>query len=346
MIRSSGFPAGNVPAGNPEDRIMPTEVVKLSVEEIARGRKLVFMVCTGQVRIPNPSQPLLFGGNDDDEYHDEYHDTLDYIQDICTEGYAEPGYRDNEIAVVTGNWNNEVERIPAEMVDPNHEDTEPGDSLTPGKALELLGCELEWSDEWTTCCDCQKLVRTQADSYGWKRAYWDHENGSVCLECVKKDPTDYIESLVGSDTSAITIDGINLEKYGFVCLDDSLQNGLYGGQSADPKVIGKNLRKKGIDRYIFVIDGVGQFDISFSVWADKKQLRKKKVKSLLPSETNADRDPARVMQEYLQDSGRAISQVPPGDGPVIVQPDPEDPSKAKAKRVSPEDFIAGKALQD
>jgi len=318
---------------------------KLDAAEIARRRKLVFLICDGWNRVPNPDQPQLFGGHDGDDTPER----PDCVGEVCTEGYAEPGYTDNEIAVVTGNWNvgPDKEWVPAEMVDPNHADTEAGELLTTGRALELLGVELEWSDEWTSCCDCMKLVRTQPDSYGWKRSYWDTDNGAVCEECVKKDPTDYIEEMVGNDRSCITID-IDLSKHGFVLLQGDLENGFHHGQNADPKVIGKSLRKSGIERYVFVLDSTGQFDISFSVWVDKKQLRKSKRKpaeGLSPSETDG-RDVAGDAAKYLRDTSRAISELPPGEGVVVTKPDPDDPSKAKAKRVSNEDFIAGKALDD
>lgn len=320
---------------------------KLDAAEIARRRKLVFLITDGWNRVPNPDQPTLFGGHDGDEQPER----PDCVGEVCTEGYSEPGYTDNEIATVTGNWNSppDTEWVPAEMVDPNHEDTEAGELLTTGRALELLGCELEWSDEWTSCSDCRKLVRTQPDSYSWTRSYWDHEDGPVCHECVKKHPEDYIEEMVGNDRAAITID-IDLDKHGFVKLQGDLENGLYGGQKADPKVIGKSLRKHGIDRYVFVIDSVGQFDMSFSVWVDKDQLRGNSdlnpEDGLLPSETEASDDPATVMSNYLRDTARAMAEVPPGDGPVVCKPDKDDPNRATARRVSPEDFIAGKALDD
>jgi hypothetical protein len=319
---------------------------KLTTEEINRRRKLVFAICDGRTRLPNPDQPLLFGGRDGDDEGDR----PECVDTICTEGYAEPGYDDNEIAVVTGNWNvgPDKEWVPSEFVDPNHEDTEEGEVLTTGRALELLGVELEWSDEWTTCCDCNKLVRTQPNSYSWKRSYWDSDNGAVCEECLKKDPADYIEEMVGNDRSCITID-IDLSEHGFVKLEGDLESGFHEGQAADPKVIGKNLRKHGIERYVYVLDSTGQFDLSFSVWVDKDELEASDLSpedGLLPSEMNAEVSPAEQCRKYLQDTSRAISELPPGEGVVVTKPDPNDPSKAKAKRVSKEDFIAGKALDD
>jgi hypothetical protein len=41
-----------------------------------------------------------------------------------------------------------------------------GDAERLGKVLGRLGFDLEWSDEWTDCGACGRLVRTQANSYG------------------------------------------------------------------------------------------------------------------------------------------------------------------------------------
>jgi hypothetical protein len=63
-------------------------------------------------------------------------------------GYAEPGYTDPEKGIVFANWN----YFPRELPD----------------ILERGGYEIEWSDEWATCGDCGRAVRTSPNSYGWE----------------------------------------------------------------------------------------------------------------------------------------------------------------------------------
>lgn len=231
-----------------------------------------------------------------------------YIEEvwIVTEGYAEPGYNDPSSEVIAfGNWN-----------DITRYDEEQGklivlDKTMPRvcKLLERLGVEIEWSDEWTTCYECGKAVRTQPDSYGWQRSYWTTNDGDdVCVECVYKSPGDYVESMVGEDHRAITIRGIDLEQFGFVELSERYEYGLYGGQSDDPGVIGRSLRKKGIDRYVFVIDDVGQFDLKFKVWVDKTQLAESNIKGGVVESKGVD--PAVTMKNYLRSA--AIAKVEPG----------------------------------
>jgi hypothetical protein len=90
-------------------------------------------------------------------------------------GYSEPGYIQDALAA-TGNWN-EINNTP--------------DGDLPERIADLfekMGIACEWSDEWTTCGDCGKLVRTQPDNYGWTPACWEINGDLVCIECVKDCP--------------------------------------------------------------------------------------------------------------------------------------------------------------
>jgi hypothetical protein len=67
-----------------------------------------------------------------------------------------------------------------------------------GDALERLGFECEWSDEWTICDDCQQAVRTSPDSYDYQPMYAyvnDEWNGTLdttdgctclCVDCLQE----------------------------------------------------------------------------------------------------------------------------------------------------------------
>jgi hypothetical protein len=93
-------------------------------------------------------------------------------------GYAEPGYSDPECGIVaTGNWNeitkwdgNErhiISDVPARIA----------------RLFEKLGIETEWSDEWCSCSHCDKIVRTEPDSYSWKPSYTVGDGELWCHEC-------------------------------------------------------------------------------------------------------------------------------------------------------------------
>lgn len=80
------------------------------------------------------------------------------------DGYAEPGYTDPpKRGVLLANWNS----LPKNL----------------DRILERAGYAIEWSDEWTTCDDCNKAVRTQPDGYDWKPRYAEHNGAVLCEAC-------------------------------------------------------------------------------------------------------------------------------------------------------------------
>ena len=251
-----------------------------------------------------------------------------------TSGYAEPGYNNPESGIIlTGNWNN-VTRYDYET----RESVKLSDF--PERLAKIFskryGAELEWSDEWCACSDCGKLVRTQADSYGWKRYYFESDGENICGDCVKKDPANYLESLEGKDRQAITID-VDPEKHGYAKLAEELQNGLYGGQCADPATIAKNLKEKDVNRFLFRIENVGQFDLTFSVFVHEDEY---KLASDGPLETD-DKDPAVALEAGLRAAAHA-PQAPAGQ--ITVNTITGD-GLCITKHVTPQDFIDGKALE-
>lgn len=116
--------------------------------------------------------------------------TRNYLEEIQIHscGYAEKGYDDPESGLIaTGNWN---------RVSQYNRETQRVESISDlpervGKCLEKLGVELEWSDEWSCCDDCSKLIRTQPDSHFWTPSYVaDYDKGTfLCKECAKQDET-------------------------------------------------------------------------------------------------------------------------------------------------------------
>jgi len=247
---------------------------------------------------------------------------------LHTEGYAEPGY-DGEVIVV-GDFNDITEwdatGHTSKIID-----------KTPGRVAKLLEkaeVELEWCDEWVACDECRKLVRTSADSYSWQRSYYEDEGYTTCHECVQKDPTAYLESLEGQDNTCMTIE-VDLEEHGYKRMDEDYQNGLYGGQAADPKLIAAALNEQGVSRFIFTLDGVGQFDISFSVWVhEDENLDSEKF---LDAEKDGV-DPVHEMQEAF----RKISSSS-GEG---IQATKIRGSKVETKTITPQEFVEGTWLKD
>ena len=188
-------------------------------------------------------------------------------------GYAEPRYDDNGAGVVAlGNWNT----IHSYNRTDHHMDLISDLPMRVGKLFEKMGIECEWNDEWICCDDCGKLVRTEGDSYSWKKSFHtDSDGNNMCVECIVDNAVIYLYDLEDRFDIANTIDSIDPAEHEYVKVNEqSFAQGWYPGQNDLPGKIAKELRAKGIHRYLFNIDSVGQFDMHFSVYVhmDEKHL--------------------------------------------------------------------------
>lgn len=224
----------------------------------------------------------------------------------CHHGYAELGYSDPESGLIlTGNWNN------ADVRNPHYQEGK-NDVSQPywikaddyvhrvAKVLEeRYGAELEWSDEWSECSDCNKLVRNQADSYCWQPSYFDLDGERICHECIENHAEEVFESIEGDPRKALTRDlGLKPDRHGYVKILDKLENGLHEHMASDPKVIAKELKKLGVEKFVFMIDDTSQFYITFSCWVHEDELEKVGVDPDI--KTDADVSPAELCKRALQ----------------------------------------------
>ena len=169
-------------------------------------------------------------------------------------GYAEPGYGGDDALVAFANWNGR--------------NCDRGDVMPRlAKVLEKLGFECQWSDEWTECAECYRAIRTSPDCYSWKRSYVETDDGCVCEECTLKYAADYLESAEGRPDFAVTL-GVDPGEHDYFCPKDlsEIDTGYHPGQDGDPRKVAKLLRARGIERFLFKLDSVGQFDGRWSVW--------------------------------------------------------------------------------
>jgi len=192
-------------------------------------------------------------------------------------GYAEPGYDDPASGVVAlGNWNDITHFQDGQSV--TLDDT----PSRVARLLEKAGVELQWADEWTACHHCGKLVRTQPDSHGWQPSYHLDDDGLACLKCLEAYPGSYLEGLEGKPRRCNTIRSIDPADHSYVLVEDGFEHGFHPGQNADPQRIAQALEEQGVRRYLFNLDGTGQFDIHFSVYvhaSETTQLNREQVES-------------------------------------------------------------------
>jgi hypothetical protein len=180
-----------------------------------------------------------------------------YIQ--FTDGCCEPGYEDKPVALA--NWNSRTKYDPATNTFKTLDNTMP----RLAKLFEKLGYGCEWEDEWFICGSCGKTVRSQPDSYSWQPYYWLSDCGVTCGDCTRNDPTDYLDFLSGNARHCLTFD-IDISKYRYKLLQSGYEIGLWLGLDDDSEEIAKQLREKGVEDFIFVMDSTGQFGCTFSVW--------------------------------------------------------------------------------
>lgn len=136
------------------------------------------------------------------------------------------------------------------------------------KALEA---SFVFSDEYSTCSDCGAVIRTSPNSYHWQPDFYFGDGFIACNKCFNETEDyqeAYIQEKINDPKNAINglISEGQLAELGFEKLNgDSYENGWHHGQTDDPQSIYDKLS----DRYeeiVFFIDGVGQFDVHFSVW--------------------------------------------------------------------------------
>lgn len=172
--------------------------------------------------------------------------------------YAEPGYSNPKRGGIWfGNWNDG-----GNYGDPSRDTT----MSRVAELLEKYGASIEWEDEWSTCSDCGKAIRTQPDSYGWLPSYFMGDGEIICIECVRADPETYTAQLEDQPTRAWTLP-IDPAEHGHRLLEDGFESGWHPGQDDNPQEITDRLHAQGIGSGIlFVVDRKGQFDLNFSVY--------------------------------------------------------------------------------
>lgn len=181
-------------------------------------------------------------------------------------GYAEPGYSDPECGLIaTGNWN-------------DYRGTDLASRLC--SIFEKLGIEIEWSDEWSDCSGCGKLVRTSADSYSWQPSYTLGDGEINCHECITENAEEHLASLEGNADTCNTIEDIDPADYGYVCFnEDSYETGWHPGQNDDPHKVAKFFEAHDVSRYLFQLDENSQFYSRWSAYVHESEVDKLPTKA-------------------------------------------------------------------
>src|SRR5207244_4863009 len=165
--------------------------------------------------------------------------------------YGEPGYSDPERGIIFANWNH-VSRPVQDW-------------------LEHHGYALEWSDEWIISHETSTAYRSSPDSHGWRPSYFMTEDGDIigADEVRNGDEIDTYVAYLLDDANRADTFGIDWTEHGFRKLNDqAYESGFHPGQTDDPRKLLKAAQAEHPNHeFLFSIDGSGQFDIDFSLWA-------------------------------------------------------------------------------
>lgn len=140
--------------------------------------------------------------------------------------------------------------------------------------LNAQGVEFEWHDEWAIDSENDKAYRTSGDSYSWQPSFVYTDGGDmltgdndldVWVEWATESPGRALPSRVWRAVDVI--------EAGFVKHNGQFESGWHPGQDDEPGAIADAIRDEhgeDID-VVFLLDGVGQFDVQFSAYYRVKE---------------------------------------------------------------------------
>ena len=148
----------------------------------------------------------------------------------------------------------------------------------PKKMRDFLESHFEivWDDEYVSCDHCSRAVRVVHDSYGWEAPFLRTDSEIVCKKCIKDNPEwleEFIEDYKNTSKRALPSWTMPLLKNaGFVCFEQEdgcarFESGWHPGQTDDPVKILEELEREFPEaEVVFVLTGVGQFDVNFTAF--------------------------------------------------------------------------------
>jgi hypothetical protein len=198
------------------------------------------------------------------------------VTDIIV-GYAEPGYGNADSVIVLGDWNPQHVSGEDRWTSTDKRVTMPVRLAT---ALERVGAEIQWRDEWTQCGSCFRAIRTQPDSYGWMPSYvYLEDNGPTCADCLISDGEDALtgfgnesDSYVNNASKCLTwCERSHVESFGFVKWEPgeehTYESGWHPGQTDAPEpILAAILERYPNAEVVFFLDESSQFYVRFSAY--------------------------------------------------------------------------------
>lgn len=170
---------------------------------------------------------------------------------------------------------------------------------------EYYGEYFVFTDEYDTCVECGKLVRTAPDSYGWTPGFVRDWYGLVYhVKCIEPECVlEWQQAQPNGDRLRTLPRGFVPEEQGLKMIEIDYEHGLHHGQDDDPHAIVRFLNEAGIPCWFTVRPG--QFDVSFNVWVLEEDF-KQALRILSTGDTKLPYSPAESMKEALKQALKAV----------------------------------------
>lgn len=132
-----------------------------------------------------------------------------------------------------------------------------------------LGCEWGFSDEYTTCDDCDNIIRTSPNSYHWQPDFYIGDGFIVCNRCFNDNEyyqEEYLADKINNPKQAVNglMTEEQIKELGFKKLNSEYEYGWYN-VNHDPEKIYEALSKN-FEEVLFYINNVEQFRVNFIVF--------------------------------------------------------------------------------
>lgn len=187
--------------------------------------------------------------------------------------YGEPRYvlSEGKESAIFGNWNDGPCDSPACMkktLSSEYPFIMEVDDKEFLNALELH-FELEWSDEWGSCSNCGRYVRTSPNSYSWSPSYYLGDGELLCKDCI--DYEEILSEFVNDPNKAWIYNKKYLEEAGFCKMEGEDFHAGIREISGNPRDIYKRIKEKDKDiDIVFYIDCVEQFGMEVEIYGRAK----------------------------------------------------------------------------
>ena len=128
-----------------------------------------------------------------------------------------------------------------------------------------------FDDEYDTCYECGKILRTSPDSYSWQPEYWLSDfDGFLCVDCTANDYIEsYLEYVVDHTNGPRHVNEsiLDLDGAGFKQVLKNCEYGMHRGQNEDPRKVAQWALENNLEIAFTV--STGQFDVSWDAWMRK-----------------------------------------------------------------------------